>query len=292
MEAVRDAFQTWKNLGIGLDFVEVHDPTDAEIRIGFDQNDGSWSYVGRDNIDHWEAKNPDNRTMNFGWDLTTSYGRDTALHEIGHALGFPHEHQNPMAGIVWDEAAVLEEFSGPPNNWPEPTIRHNILRKLPFDQVTGSPWDRDSVMHYRFGPGLILKPEPLGNTGLIPAAGLSETDKAEVRRFYAPMAPMVPELEPFESMRITIDPSEQVDFELKPQTTRRFTIQTFGDSDVVIVLFIQDRDGNLRYVGGDDDSGSGRNARLVERLQRGETYVLRVRLYWSFRKGECAVMYW
>ena len=27
--------------------------------------------------------------MNFGWDLTTPYGRVTALHEIGHPLGFP-----------------------------------------------------------------------------------------------------------------------------------------------------------------------------------------------------------
>jgi len=179
MQAARDAFKTWKNLGIGLEFEEVHHPTDAEIRIGFDPNDGAWSYVGRDNIDYWEAKNPDNRTMNFGWDLTTPYGRDTALHEIGHALGFPHEHQNPMAGIVWDEEAVLDEFSGPPNNWAEPTIRHNILRKLPFDQVTGSAWDRNSVMHYRFGPGLILKPEELGRTGLIPEPGLSEPDKTE-----------------------------------------------------------------------------------------------------------------
>ena len=53
------------------------------------------------------AADPNERTMNFGWDLTTSYGHDTALHEIGHTLGFPHEHQNPTAGIVWNEPAVL-----------------------------------------------------------------------------------------------------------------------------------------------------------------------------------------
>lgn len=292
MQAVRDAFKTWKNLGIGLEFEEVHEPTEAEIRIGFDQNDGSWSYVGRDNIDYWEAKSPDNRTMNFGWDLTTPYGHDTALHEIGHAMGFPHEHQNPMAGIVWDEPAVLEEFSGPPNSWPEQTIRHNILRKLPFDQVSGSPWDRDSIMHYRFAPGLILKPEPLGRTGLIPKAGLSDADKEQVRHFYPPMAPMIPELDLFESRRITLEPSEQADFRIKPQMSRSYTLQTFGQSDAVLVLFTEEDNGDLRYVAGDDDSGSDRNAKLEQRLERGRSYVVRVRLYWSFRRGETAVMYW
>src|SRR5690606_27251295 len=49
-EAVRAAFRTWKELGIGLGFREVARPSEAELRIGFDQEDGSWSYVGRDAI--------------------------------------------------------------------------------------------------------------------------------------------------------------------------------------------------------------------------------------------------
>jgi len=84
-DAVRQAFGEWKEIGIGLEFREVQDREDAEIRIGFDHSDGSWSYVGRDVIDI--AKDPNERTMNFGWDLTTPYGHDTALHENGHTLG-------------------------------------------------------------------------------------------------------------------------------------------------------------------------------------------------------------
>lgn len=292
MQAVRDAFDTWKGLGIGLNFLEVDDRDEAEIRIGFDWRDGSWSYVGRDIIDHPPAANPDARTMNFGWDLTTAHGRDTALHEIGHTLGFPHEHQNPKAGIVWDEQAVLDEFSGPPNNWTESQIRFNILRKLPMGEVTGTAWDPDSIMHYGFGPGLILKPEQLGQTGLEPSPGLSEADKSESRRFYPPLKTRIPELKPFESRRIILDPSEQVDFQIKPSATRTYTIQTFGESDVVAVLFAEDATGELRYVDGDDDSGTDRNARIEVRLERGRSYVLRVRMYWSFRKGESAVMLW
>ena len=53
--------------------------------------------------------------MNFGWDLTQPGEIDTAIHEIGHTLGFPHEHQNPHAGIVWDEEAVYAALAQPPN---------------------------------------------------------------------------------------------------------------------------------------------------------------------------------
>ena len=82
-QAVRDAFAEWKGLPIGLEFVEVSDRSEAEVRIGFDQADGSWSYVGRDILGIGASES----TMNFGWDLTDDYGHTTALHEIGHTLG-------------------------------------------------------------------------------------------------------------------------------------------------------------------------------------------------------------
>ena len=69
--------------------------------------------------------------MNFGWGLTSDPRREiAAVHEIGHTLGFPHEHQNPFAGIVWDEPAVYNTFAAPPNSWPQATTFHNIIRKI------------------------------------------------------------------------------------------------------------------------------------------------------------------
>ncbi len=144
-DLVRHAFALWKSLGIGLEFAEVAYARDADVRIAFDQSDGSWSYVGTDVL-----KQPRGEpTMNFGWSLTEDpvEGLDTALHEIGHALGFPHEHQNPIAGIEWNEAAVYRSLAAAPNRWSRATTFHNIIEKIAPDTVAGSSWDPNSVMH-------------------------------------------------------------------------------------------------------------------------------------------------
>ena len=289
-DVVRRAFEAWKNLGIGLLFDEVADRDEAEIRIGFMRGDGAWSYIGRDIIDLGIGR--DERTMNFGWDLTRRAAEiDTAIHEIGHTLGFPHEHQNPNAGIVWDEEAVYAALAQPPNRWDRDKTFHNIIRKIDPDTVQGSSWDPNSVMHYPFGAGLILQPEQY-RAGLEPAGGLSARDITWVKTFYPAMdeAPD-PVLRPTESVRLTIGPGEQRNFRIIPNATRNYTIQTFGVSDTVIVLF--ERVGNqLRYLAGDDDSGEDRNARIRVRLRPGRQYLLRVRLYYADRQGETAVMLW
>ena len=64
---------------------------------------------GRDVLN---TRSPQERTMNFGWALTTAYGHDTALHEIGHTLGLEHEHQNPNAGISWNRAGRARLLQG------------------------------------------------------------------------------------------------------------------------------------------------------------------------------------
>lgn len=287
--AVRAAFQEWKELGIGLNFQEVSNREDAEVRVGFLAGDGAWSYVGRDVIDR--VRDPNQRTMNFGWDLTTPYGRDTALHEIGHTLGFPHEHQNPNSGLEWDEQGVYEYFRGTPNFWDDATIEWNILRKLSRGEVSGSDWDPNSIMHYWFPAGVIASPAQY-HDGLDPDPGLAEKDIEWVRKFYPPPEPSAEqELRAFESQRLQIAPGEQVNFRIRPSYSRNYRLQTFGQSDTVIVLF-EDDGGAPRYVGGDDDSGSDRNARLRVRLYRDREYILRIRLYYSHLAGETAVLMW
>ncbi len=290
-QVVRNAFQKWKDVDVGLNFEEVDSRDEAEIRIGFQRGDGSWSFLGRDIIDL--DLSPNDRTMNFGWDLTRSSTEiDTAIHEIGHTLGFPHEHQNPFAGIVWDEEAVYAALAKPPNRWDRNKTFHNIIKKIIPDSVQGSDWDANSVMHYPFGVNMILKPEEFKN-GITPAGGLSARDKTWVRTFYPPIDDSnLPELKPVESVRLGLTPGEQKDFSIKPTATRNYNIQTFGISDTVIVLFEKDGD-ELRFVSGNDDiTSSDRNSFLNEKLFSGKSYILRIRLYYADRAGETAVMMW
>jgi hypothetical protein len=288
-DAVRAAFQTWKDLDIGLAFHEVHDRSEAEIRIGFLPKpfDGSWSALGRGVLSYGANQ----RTTNYGWDLTTPHGRSTALHEIGHILGMAHEHQSPFAGIVWDEERVYEWFAGPPNNWDRDKTFRNVVRKLSPEEVQGSTWDPDSIMEYSFLSGLIKAPERY-QAGLFPPGTISALDAAFARRWYPPAGPArPPTLMPFQSVALNLAAGEQADFTLAPPGTRAYQIGTFGASDSVVVLF-EEVDGELRFVAGDDDSGEDRNALIVAKLFQGRRYVLRTRLYYEWASGQTAIMYW
>ena len=286
-KVVRDAFNEWKNISIGLSFREAHAGDQADIRIGFERGVGSWSYVGRD---VW-TRPVGERTMNFGWMLRGQNGQDTALHEIGHTLGFHHEQQNPFARIEWDEDAVYDYFTGPPNNWSRQKTFHNVLRTLEPNSVGGSEWDPDSIMQYGIRAGLITKPEQYRTTGLHPAPGLSNTDRTRVRLFYPEIEQDLDELKQFQSQELSLEPMQQANFVIKPQSTRRYQIQTFGSSDTVMVLF-EDNNGTLEHFAADDDSGWNRNASVHVRLVRGRKYVLRIRLYFRAARGETAVMLW
>ena len=289
VDVVRKAFAMWKSLGVGLDFVEVQARSEADVRIAFLDGDGAWSYVGTD----VRTKRKDPRTMNFGWSLTEdpADGLDTALHEIGHTLGLPHEHQNPFAGIVWNEEAVYAALAKPPNRWSRSTTFHNIIEKLVADEVQGSNWDANSVMHYPFEPGLIDKPAQF-RSGITPAGGLSERDRQWILKFYPELAPTTfPTLEPFVSVPLTLAAAQQANFLFKPTKTRAYEFRTFGAADTVMALF-EGAGASTTPIAEDDDSGEDTNAYFKVALTAGRTYVLRVRLYYAAAKGETAVMTW
>jgi hypothetical protein len=269
---VRSAFGIWKALGIGLSFVEVADPTEAEIRIGCEQGAGSWSYVGTDNLKYSDL----GRTMNFGWDLTTSWGKATALHELGHALGLSHEHQNPKAGIVWNETKVYQHFAAPPNGWDQTKTFNNILRKLSSSDAEGSSWDPASIMEYPFVPGLISAPKPYDMKGIGENVTLSAGDKDWVRRWYpATSAPAPIAVMQFE--RLDSTPGKQSDYEFRPDATRKYRIQTVGEADCLLVVF-EVRDGEPRHFVAQDDSGADENLSMKVKMVKGRTYILRVRV--------------
>lgn len=285
---VRDAFIEWKKLGMGLEFREVATREEAEVRIGFMQDDGSWSHIGTYVLKIGQGQ----RTMNFGWDLTNGQtGMDTALHEIGHTLGLPHEHQNPFSGIVWDEEAVYTALAKPPNGWSRETTFQNIIQKLVQDRVQGSSWDPDSVMHYPFEAGLIKEPTDYKN-GLKPGGSLSSRDRAWVRAFYPAQGTQpLPQLQPGQSQPLPAKTAEQQDFEVRPTATRYYNIRTFGSCDTLVTLF-RDVNGDMQYRTADDDGGEDRNASLRVKLTKDQRYVLRVRVKFSDLASPPSVMMW
>lgn len=259
-----------------LDFEFTDDPR-SEIRVSFDPNDGAWSYLGTDNTNiPLHAA-----TLNLGW-----VDKGVIQHEFGHMIGLSHEHQNPDGGIVWNEAAVIADLSGPPNFWDEPTIRHNVLNKYRVNQIHGTDFDKLSVMLYAFPDSWTT------NMG----ATTANDDLSDLDRQFVTSAEMYPgranpvdpderatELAVATSTEAEISSAGEEDlykFEVRREGVH--VVETTGSTDVVMTLF---GPGSVtKLVAEDDDSGSGRNSQISADLQVG-TYYARVRHYNPRRQG-------
>ena len=240
---------------------------DAEIRVAFDSTDGAWSYIGTDC-----RSIPQNQpTMNLGFQ-----DGGTSAHEFGHAIGLGHEHQNPAGGIQWNEAAVIRDLSGPPNNWNEDQIRHNVLNKYSVDQIKGTSFDGDSIMLYFFPARWTLN-------GVATKANevLSDLDESFIAstEAYPRIATAGVELRVDATSATTAQigaPGEEDLFLFKAATRGRHIIETSGQTDVVMKLFGPESQTSL--IAEDDDGGAGLNSRIAADLLPGN-YFVQIRHY-------------
>ena len=258
--SVREQAQRWTEHA-NLTF-EFSDAADAEIRITFDPDDGAWSYIGTD-----ARKIPQNQpTMNIGFE-----DGGTAAHEFGHAIGLGHEHQNPSGGIEWNEAIVIRDLAGPPNNWTPEQARHNVLEKYKADQIRGTSFDGDSIMLYFF-PGKWTK----SGKGTKANDDLSQMDKAFIAgtEGYPRAAIDATKLTVNAKTATSADigkPGEEDLFTFTVKTGGRHTIATTGNTDVVMKLFGPGSKTSL--IAEDDDGGVGTNARIVADLIPGQYFI-------------------
>lgn len=258
----------WWSEHANLNF-EFNDAPDAEIRIAFDQTDGAWSYIGTD------ATNiPQNQpTMNLGF-----LDGGTAAHEFGHAIGLAHEHQNPEGGIEWNEEVVISDLSRPPNRWDEATVRHNVLDKYSVDQIRGTEFDPDSIMLYFFPDSWVKN-----GSGTKANEVLSNMDKAFIASEDAypsdkNVASAV-DLPVINTLGVAADigaAGEEDLFKFTVTEARRHTIETGGQTDIVMKLF--GPGSQTALIAEDDDGGEGRNSKIVADLLPGE-YFVQIRHY-------------
>lgn len=259
----------WWTQHANLNF-NFNNAPDAEIRIAFDPNDGAWSWVGTAALEQ-----PQNiPTMNLGF---TDGG--TPAHEFGHAIGLHHEHQNPAGGIQWNREEVIRSLSGPPNNWTVAQIEHNVLKKYSTDQVRGTEFDPDSIMLYFFPAswtlnGVETKDNPV----------LSATDETFIASALAypgrgttgpdPVPLPVRDTSGTEA-EIGVAGEEDL-FTFNITQEGRYTIQTGGQTDLVIKLF--GPNSQTQLIAEDDDGGEGYNSRITANLIAGD-YFAQVRHY-------------
>lgn len=166
-----------------LDYADLNfyftDDADADIRISFQADPGSWSYLGTD----CRSIPVDQPTMNYGWltpDSDEEEVQRVVLHEFGHALGCIHEHQNPDGGIQWNKPVVYEYYAGPPNFWSKTDVDHNLFETYDEDLLTHTPLDGESIMLYPVDPAFTVDGFSAGQN-----TKLSDTDKEFIRSVYS-----------------------------------------------------------------------------------------------------------
>ena len=168
---------------VRFDFVNSNQS--AEIRVATKSGDGSWSYVGTENL-NVPANEP---TMNYGWFTDTTEESEFSrviVHEFGHALGLGHEQSHPLISIKWNKPYIYDYYQRT-NGWAKETVDQNVFDTFPNAEASYSAYDPTSIMHYPVPKEFTLNGVSIGmNTQL------SAMDKNFIQKIYPSSGTTIP----------------------------------------------------------------------------------------------------
>jgi hypothetical protein len=152
IKVVQERIQPIVNLKLKFydDNNNLINPNVADIRIDFDSTNGAWSLLGTECL---QERDKSKATMNLGW-----FDVPTTIHEMLHALGMVHEHQNPKGNKINWNVKRVHEWAEKTQGWDKETTNLNIIERYKIDEINGSTFDPLSIMLYFF-PGSVVDDE-------------------------------------------------------------------------------------------------------------------------------------